>query len=340
MNPILVTKTRGKVVENTHRGVVCLVNNKGDVIFSIGDVNQLSYTRSALKLFQVLPLIEANGQAQLGLLNEELAIMCGSHNGEETHVEAVLSILKKAGLTEAALQCGPQPPSHKPTRKQLENNGQKFSPLHNNCSGKHAGFLAMCVLMNWDTNSYLEPTHPLQKLILKVAAEMHEIPAENLHLGEDGCSAPIFATSVYHQALAYKNLVAPIAFSESRKLACQKVVELITAYPFMIAGSGRYCTELMENVDGVIGKTGADGVYSLAFTELKYGCNIKIEDGRMGSQNAIAQTIIKHLGLLNENSEKALVHHFSKPVTNWNRHEVGIETVNEKLFETLKALQA
>lgn len=338
MNPVLVTRTRGEAVESFHRGTLCLVNEQGEVVFSVGDVNQISFTRSALKLFQVLPLIEQNGQREFGLTDEELAVMCGSHNAETEHQQAVRSILKKVGLSEANLQCGPQPPSDRKTRKELQESGQKPNHIHNNCSGKHAGFLALCQLNGWSVDDYLSPNHHAQKLMKTVTAEMHQLEEEDLVAGEDGCSAPIFAMSLYHQALGYKNLVSPKLFNADRAKACKKVVELVASYPFMIAGTNRYCTEMMEQLaPEVIGKTGADGVYSLAFPNLKMGACVKIDDGKMGPQYFVVQGLLKALGMFSPEKLKPLTHYLETPVKNWNRHDVGTQSILMDVFKDLPA---
>lgn len=315
-----------------------MVNAEGDVVFSVGDVNQVSFTRSALKLFQVIPLIEQNGQKEFGFTDEELAVMCGSHNAEPKHQKAVRSILAKIGLSEAALQCGPQPPSDRKTRKELQESGQKPDHIHNNCSGKHAGFLALCQLNGWSVNDYLSQDHPAQRLIKSLSAEMHQLQEADLVLGEDGCSAPIFGMSLYHQALGYKNLVSPHQFGDERVQACEKVVDLVANYPFMIAGTNRYCTEMMEQLaPEVIGKTGADGVYSLALPNLNMGACVKIDDGKMGPQYFVVQGLLQALDIFPSEKLESLAHYLNTPVKNWNKHDVGTQSVLMDVFKDLPA---
>lgn len=308
---MLVQHTRGGIPESFHRGVVCVVNEEGKVIHSAGDIQQVCYPRSALKYFQHIPLITSGAFDHFGFTLKELAIMCGSHNGEEMHVEASRGILKKIGLDETHLGCGAQQPTHKSDYLRLIHQGQEPGAIHNNCSGKHSGFLAWCVYHNQPTENYLSPEHPLHQEIRKVTALFHEVQESELVCGVDGCSAPIFAMPVYNQALAYKNLTAPQKFGDEKlNRACTMILEALATYPEMVAGSKRYCTDLIRETKGrIIGKTGADGIYNIALPDRQWGICIKIDDGRMGPQYNVAQEVLQLLGLLSE-SEKTKLHHY------------------------------
>lgn len=327
-NPILVSRSRGNAIESAHRGIICVVDQNNHVIYQAGNIDQVSFTRSALKPFQVIPLIEAGGIDHFGLTLEEIAVICGSHNAEIAHVAAIRSILRKIGLDESALQCGKQPPTHRATRKKMELDGIPFDHIHNNCSGKHAGFLAYCVLKGWSIDDYLSPDHPSQQSIKQVVAEMHNLALTDLLEGEDGCSAPNFAFSIRQQAIGYKNLCDPAQFSSVRQAACNTILKAMAQYPYMVAGSQRYCTDLMQLLaPEVIGKTGADGVYAMAFPAKKWGCAIKIEDGKMGPQYNVAQAFIQMSQLFDPQALETLKTYLEKPVLNWNKHQVGMEQV-------------
>src|SRR5688500_16006935 len=170
MNPILVEIYRNNVLESFHRGVICVVDKNGKVIYSEGDVHQLCYPRSAMKFLQVIPLIEHAGMEQFKFTLEEIAVMCGSHSGQAEHLQVVSSILSKVGLDKTALHCGPQYPTSKKDTDALIKKGELPHDIHNNCSGKHAGMLAMCVLKGWQTKDYINPQHPLQQLILETCS--------------------------------------------------------------------------------------------------------------------------------------------------------------------------
>src|ERR1017187_3713959 len=152
-NPILVQRYRGEVLESFHRGVICMLDADNKVIFSVGDIQQVCFPRSALKLFQILPLLESGAVEKFGFTPEEIAIMCGSHNGESEHLRAVNSILSKIGLDKKKLQCGPQYPTLNEDKNAMIKKGIQPEDIHNNCSGKHSGFLAYCVFYGLDVEN-------------------------------------------------------------------------------------------------------------------------------------------------------------------------------------------
>lgn len=324
MNPILVEIHRGGVLESFHRGVVCIVDRNGEVCYQEGNIHQLCYPRSALKFFQQLPMLMSGSAEKFGFSNKEIAIMCGSHNGEEAHTETVDSILNKIGLSRSDLQCGPQYPSDKRSANKLLISGEKPASIHNNCSGKHAGFLAYAVFLGVSTDDYLSPEHPVQKAIRRVVASFHSLDEEAMPLGLDGCSAPIYAIPVYNQALAYMRLVNPTFGDEKLRKACNRVVEAAREYPLMIAGTGRYCTDLIEVCsDQLIGKTGAEGIYSLAFHREIFGACIKIDDGKMLPQYNVAQKLVEQSQLFNADTLAPLHRYREEPLKNFNKLVTG-----------------
>jgi L-asparaginase II len=338
-NPVLVERYRGQVLESFHRGVICMVDKDSKVIFSVGDIKQVCYPRSALKLFQVIPLLESGAVEKFGFTTEEIAIMCGSHNGEAEHLRVVNSILHKIGIDKKMLQCGAQYPTLNEDRNAMIKKDQSPEDIHNNCSGKHAGFLAYCVFYGLDLDTSLQPHHPLQLAIKKVTAEMHEYPEEHLDTAMDGCSAPIFSIPVYNQAVGYKNLTHPVKFGEKRIKTCKIIIEAVTTYPFMIGGHKRYCTEMMEICGKrIFGKTGADGIYSLGFINEKRGCTIKIDDGLMGPQYAVAQELIEKTGVFMKEDLASLYNYIESPIVNWNKFTTGVQKINEQVFEGIPRL--
>jgi len=340
-NPILVERYRGGVLESFHRGVICVVNKHNKIVFSLGDVEQICYPRSALKLFQIIPLLESGAVEHFGFTMEEIAIMCGSHNGEPEHLRVVHSILKKIGLDKSSLHCGPQYPTLNEDKNEMIKHDHKPEDIHNNCSGKHAGFLALCVFLDLDVENYFDANHPIQRIIKTVTAEMHEYPEDKIVTAIDGCSAPIFSLPVYNQAVAYKNLIYAEQFGHVRKKACETIISAVTDYPYMVAGTQRYCTEMMEICGNrIFGKTGADGVYSLGFIRENLGCTIKIDDGLMGPQYAVAQELIEKSGMFSEKDLQPLRHYAYQHVFNWNKWETGITKVNEEVFKDFSIYKA
>ncbi len=333
MNPILVEVYRGGVLESFHRGVVCIVDRNEKVIYSEGDIHQLCYPRSALKFFQQIPMLMSGAAEHFGFSTEEIAIMCGSHNGEDRHIQVVNSILEKVGLSPGHLLCGAQYPSDKRSANRLIASGEKPGAIHNNCSGKHAGFLAYSVFLGADIKTYLEPLHPTQVAIRHVAAQFHARDEAAMQVALDGCSAPIYAIPVYNQALAYMRLANP-AFGDTKlREACDRVVHAAREFPFMIAGSGRYCTDLIQTCsDELIGKTGAEGIYSLAFHKDIFGARIKIDDGKMLPQYNVAQKLVERSGLFSEEALAPLHHYMEEPLRNFNNWETGSIKVSDSIL--------
>lgn len=334
MNPILVEVFRAGVLESFHRGVVCIVDRDEKVVYSEGDIHQLCYPRSALKFFQQIPLLMSGAAEHFDFNTEEIAIMCGSHNGEDRHIQMVNSILKKIGLSPDHLLCGAQYPSDKRSANRLITSGEKPGAIHNNCSGKHAGFLAYSVFLGADIKTYLEPHHPTQTEIRRIAAQFHAMDEAAMHVALDGCSAPIYAIPVYNQALAYMRLVNP-AFGDTKlREACDRVVHAAREFPFMIAGSGRYCTDLIQTcADELIGKTGAEGIYSLAFHKEIFGACIKIDDGKMLPQYNVAQKLVERSGLFSKETLAPLHHYMEEPLRNFNNWETGSIKVSDAILK-------
>lgn len=334
MNPILVEVYRGEVLESFHRGSICIVDKDNNILFSQGDPNQICYPRSAMKLLQVIPLIIGGGIERFKLTHEEIAIMCGSHNAEKDHLRVVNSIIHKIGLTKDFLQCGPQYPTFKKESDQLIIAGEKPHHIHNNCSGKHAGMLAACILNGWPTENYLNPNHPLQQAILEICSQFYEYPKEKMAIALDGCSAPIFSVPVLNQAIAFKNLVANKHMDERIQMACHTIIAAITEFPFMVAGTNRYCTDMMK-ITGpkIIGKTGAEGIFCMTFTEKKWGVCIKIDDGKMLPQYNVAQALIEASGLFSKEDLLRLHHYSENELKNFNKLVTGKIKVADGLFD-------
>lgn len=333
-NPVLVESWRGKTLESFHRGAICVVDKDKNVVFSAGNIHQICFPRSALKLFQHIPLIESGAFKHFGFNLTELAIMCGSHNGENLHQETVQGILQKIGLSENNLKCGPQMPSLKEDAQQLIQ--QKGSPkaIMNNCSGKHAGFLALSVFLKTDIRDYWKPEHPVQQRIKKVVAEMHETDEHSMDVALDGCSAPIFSLSVYQQAVGYMRLTgADVHLDSARQEACRLIMEAVTRFPYMIGGKNRYCTDMMQAYGNQIaGKTGADGIYSMAIPHLKLGATIKIDDGKMNPQYLVAQHLIDFLKIEALNSNSNLDRYRKEGQKNFNGFITGPLTIASGIF--------
>jgi L-asparaginase II len=338
-NPILVEVSRGGVLESFHRGVICMVDKDDKVVYSRGDVQQVCFPRSALKFFQQIPLLTSGAVEHFGFTEKEIALFCGSHNGEQQHVETVRSILSKIGLDETYLLCGPQMPTLRDDMYALIKSDLPPQRIHNNCSGKHAGFLAYCIYRNWSSSDYIDPQHPLHLEILGVISDFHRYPKEKIRQGIDGCSAPIYSFPVYNQAVAYKNLVHPQGFGEKVSKACDAMINAIVNYPDMIAGKKRYCSDLMRLSEGkLIAKTGADGIYSIGIRAHGIGICVKVDDGKMGPQYNIAQSIIEQLGILSPANSARLRHYLHQENRNFGGLVTGETYVSGELQISAEAI--
>ena len=319
---VLVVGRRSGLVETVHRGHAVLCDAGGTCLWHAGDTSFQTYPRSALKFFQTLPLLQTGVAEAFGFSDEELAVMCASHSGEARHTAVVASILAKAGLDPGGsqLQCGGHFPLGFGAGEALLRAGGAITPLHSNCSGKHAGFLAYCVLHKLPLETYLHFDHPLQAAIRAEIAHFAGVEEGALHAGTDGCSAPAYALPLAACARAYAQLGA-VQACPGREAARRRLVRAVLANPYMIGGEGRFCTELMacrcngsgdggggggSGSGGVLGKLGADGFY--AVTILRgggMGLCVKIEDGAHGPQYSVVAQALEDMGVVGEGELKA-----------------------------------
>lgn len=256
----LVELTRGGIVECVHFGAFAVVDAFGKLLCSAGDPELVTFPRSSMKPFQVLPFVEDGGLARFDLTDEELAIMCASHSGTDAHVAVLRSIHQKVGLQESDLQCGVHYPSDRATSDAMRMRGELPTPYRHNCSGKHSGMLAAARMWGLPTNNYLDLEHPVQQRIRERMAEMSGMSADALIPGIDGCSAPVYALPLRAFAFAAARLCDPFGFAMERQTACRKITDAMRAYPVMVAGPGKLDTVLMQVLgDKLISKGGAEG---------------------------------------------------------------------------------
>lgn len=268
---VLVEVTRGELVESVHRGAAAVVASDGRLLYSVGDPWLITHMRSAAKPMQIIPLLESGGVERFGFTEQEVAVMIASHNGEAIHVATVQSILDKIGKSEADLACGAHYPTSKQSARALRERGEPPSQLHNNCSGKHSGMLALAVMHGWPTEGYYRPSHPVQQTIRQAVVDISGVPDQRLITAVDGCSAVEYAMPLYHMALGFARLVDSTYadFSAARRAAVATAVAAMRAYPEMIGGNPeplRIDTVLMaeSNSGGLrplISKVGAEGVH-------------------------------------------------------------------------------
>jgi L-asparaginase II len=292
----MVELWRGGLLESTHLGHAVLVDDTGQIVQAWGDPERIIFPRSSCKMIQALPLVESGAADAYGLTTAQLALSCASHQGAALHVNAARDWLAGIGLGEPDLRCGSHEPYDKAERDRLICDHEGPCQLHNNCSGKHSGFLTVTKHLKAGPE-YVEIDHPLQKAI---RAATEEVTGETVAgYGIDGCSAPNFAMSVAGLARAMAEFAKAGAGGSVRERAMQRLRDAMAAHPEYVAGEGRSCTELMRAMGGRVAiKTGAEAVFIAMIPEKKLGLAMKIEDGNSRASEAALVGILTQLGVL------------------------------------------
>jgi L-asparaginase II len=328
----LVEVWRGPIVESRHRGHLIAVDGDGKAIATLGAPDTVSYIRSSGKPFQAIPLVASGAADRFDLTEKELALACGSHSGEPEHVETARGILAKIGLDEAALKCGTHVPFSVEVAGELALNRPQPYFLKNNCSGKHAGMLALARHVGAPTESYDKRENAVQQLIAETVSKFTNVPQAEIATGIDGCGVPVFGISVRAMALMYARLVHPPEdFQPAIRQACRRIVDAMIKYPEMVGGStDRLDTELIRAGKGqLISKIGAEGVYTVGVLPCPewptgLGFALKVEDG--DDHRARPPAVIgalQQLGLLSEAELLALAAYSPTPIKNRRGERVG-----------------
>lgn len=279
--PLQIDVVRGQAVESRHNVIVAVASADGTLLRAHGDIARPVFPRSAIKPIQSLGLIESGAADAFAVPAPRLALSAASHGGEPMHVSAAIDWLAKIGLDEGALACGPHLPTHAPSAEALIRSGQPPTRAFNNCSGKHTGMLTLCRHLDLPIAGYEGPDHPLQKRIEKTYEDFLSWKLAGAARGIDGCSLPQIAVPIERMALAIARFGAPDdVFDSARAAACKRMAAAIVAHPFMLAGTGRFCTKALIAARGrAVLKTGAEGVYLAAIPDRKLGIALKVEDG-------------------------------------------------------------
>jgi L-asparaginase II len=318
------------MVEAIHLGDIAVVDSSGKLLASIGNPREKrSYWRSSAKPFQAIPIVTSGAYEAFGLSEDELSQCCASHSGEAIHVSTVRSILKKVGLTEDKLHCGSHYPYNVASTRQMQRDGIAAEKVHCNCSGKHSGMLALCKQLGADIDSYTELEHPVQQAALNSIALFTGLNLSEIPIGIDGCGVPVHGLSIYHMALAWARLGEPKGIPEDKAKAAAIVRESMMAYPYLVAGEGRTCTDLMEALKGkLVAKSGANAVYCFAVPEKGIGVALKIADGGSAAVPPAVFSLLKQLKLFSDAELKSLAHLERTTLTNHRQDVVGgIEAV-------------
>ena len=312
---------RGPFLESVHSGHAVICDETGQIVQAWGDPNAVVLPRSSSKMLQALPLLESGAARAYGLGAEQLALACASHNGAAIHTSRVQAWLQHIGCTDDDFRCGAQDPTDLPARDALIRAGEKPCQMHNNCSGKHSGFLTLNKHLGGNPE-YVAPDHPVQ---LACKAAFEEVTAQaSPGYGIDGCSAPNFATTLHGMARAMAFFAAARPGQGARADAAAQLRDAMATYPELVAGEGRACTELMRAMGGRVAlKTGAEAFFIAIIPQLKMGVALKVVDGgTRGAECAIAAILVK-LGVLEAN-HPATLKRMNAPIRNWNGLETGM----------------
>ena len=330
MSEVLLNYTRGGKVESRHRADVAVVDVTGRTVWEFGESERSMFWRSAAKPFQLLPFAERGGIDLFGLTSEEVAFMVSSHSGEAQHVELAYSVLKKIGLTIEALECGAAKPMNSKVAKALMMEGSPYQAVHNPCSGKHSGMLALAQMLHITIKGYTELEHPVQQLMYQAVADSAHLTKDAVETGIDGCGVPVFYLPLYNMAWAYARLAKPEQGKwGEREHVVRTIRDAMLAHPQIVAGSRRFDTVLMNITKGrILAKIGSEAVYCLASVPDGIGITYKIDDGSYRAVAPAGIAILKKLDLISVAEHQVLLESFPHILKNHRGDTIGtVESV-------------
>ncbi len=331
-NPVLVEVTRGNRVESRHRGMVVAVDGDGKVVFARGDIEATVFPRSACKAMQALPLVEGGAADAYGFGDRELALACASHSGEPRHVALAASMLSAAGLEASVLECGAHWSFDQPVLIEQARSMERPTALHNNCSGKHAGFVCAACHAGIDPAGYVGYDHPVQAEIRAVMENLTGAPLGHDNCGTDGCSIPTYAVPLKALAHGFAKMTTGSGLAPARAKAARRLIDACMAEPFYVAGTRRACTRLMETAPGrIFAKTGAEGVFCAAVPEKGIAIALKCEDGTTRAAEAMVAATLARFFEHDPAVADALMRQADHAMKNWNGIHVGDVRVTEAL---------
>lgn len=324
---VLAEVLRGDRVESRHAGAFAVTDAMGGVVLQAGDIEAPVFPRSAVKAFQALPLIETGAADRFGLTDAELALACASHSGEPVHATMAAGVLAKAGQTADCLECGTQWPMGEQAARDLAGAGRQPSALHNNCSGKHSGFVCVARAMGLATTGYVRPEHPVMQEVTAALSDMTGTTLDEANRATDGCSIPTYAVPLRSLARAFARLGTGDKVGPVRAAALRRLRAAVAANPHLVAGTGRFDTELMQAFGAqVFVKSGAEGVHCGALPDLGLGFAVKCEDGAGRAAQVVAAALVAHFLKAPGGTDPAvtLAERLARPaLVNWNGLTVG-----------------
>jgi L-asparaginase II len=316
-----IVATRGDMIESHHRVHAAVVDDKGALQGSAGDPTMSTVMRSCAKPFQALPFVESGAFEELGWSDEMLALACASHGGEPEHVAIVGRMLASLELEEGDLACGPHEPLTRRGQKMLKESGEPASRLHNNCSGKHAAMLGFAQMKKWPTRGYEQCVHPVQQHAVACLAKWAELPESSLKKMTDGCGVVAFGLPMQSFAHALAKLGAAAHRGDD---APAQVLGAMREHPFLIGGTDRFDTVVIEETDGrVIAKIGAEGVHAVCIPERGIAAVVKVEDGAFRAQHPAVIRLLQYLDVLPAELPPRLAAFLRTPIVNTRGATVG-----------------
>jgi len=317
-NPIEIDVWRGNLIESRHRVHGAVVDAHGGVVLAWGDYEAPIYGRSAIKPLLALLLVESGAAERYQLTDREVALACASHSGEPGHVDAVTAWLGRVGLGVDDLECGPQAPSHEPSMRAMYEAKQVPTRANNNCSGKHSGFLTAAQHLGFPTKGYIQYEHPVQQRLVGVLEQMSGANLTGVPRGVDGCGIPTIAFPIGNHAFAMAQLADPHHLPDARAAAAHRILAAMCAEPWYVAGTGRFCTKVMEAAGAKAAiKGGAEGVYMGALPEHGLGICLKVADGAGRASEVAMGAVLRHLGVIDAAAEAKLHETLEPPIRNW-----------------------
>jgi L-asparaginase II len=328
-NPVLVEVLRGSAVESQHSGAVAVVDASGQVHTALGDIDRPVFPRSAVKMLQALPLVASGAADTFGLTDAELALACASHSGEPEHVATAAGVLAKLGLDMSALECGTQWPSREPVLRAMASRGEQATPLHNNCSGKHSGFVCLACVMARQAGAepaqfargYVAADHPVMREVSAALSATTGVDVDHVPRGTDGCSIPTYAIPLRALALAFARCGTGVGLSDGHARAARRLRQAAAAAPFMVGGTDRFDSRVMQVFgERLFCKIGAEGVYCAALPDLGLGVALKIDDGAARAAEAAMAAVA---AALLKSQDEVLTGYSHARLRNWRGLDVG-----------------
>ena len=334
----LLAVSRNGIVERIERGHAVIVDSLGEVLWSVGETDHVTYMRSSAKPMQATAMLLSGAVDRFGLPDSSIAVACGSHRGEARHVKTVLSTLSRIGLGPESLACGSHELRHAEGYR-LASAGLAPSPLHNNCSGKHSGMLAATMALGAPTDTYLSREHPVQKCILDVVAQCAGVAPGDVHVGTDGCSAPTFALPMAAIARCFATVGQPEGLPPPIRRAFHHVGDAMQSDPWLVAGTGQFDSLLMAACPGaVIAKGGAEGLRCVSLGRRGLGIAVKVESGNTDSASIVMLAILRALGVV-EGISLAILAPFNRPLVR-NHRQIEVGRTDVTIDQELEALSS